>query len=51
VEKLPNPELLEKAIDPSIKGFEDYFKSKGGPLAAYEKEILRAYLWWALVVK
>tara|TARA_Y100000310_G_scaffold343002_1_gene448684 strand:+ start:1425 stop:1610 length:186 start_codon:yes stop_codon:yes gene_type:complete len=44
-------ELLVEVIDPEIKSFEDYFAEKagGGPLSSYEREILKAYLWFKLM--
>tara|TARA_Y100000310_G_scaffold316055_4_gene367342 strand:+ start:1044 stop:1184 length:141 start_codon:yes stop_codon:yes gene_type:complete len=38
-------------VNPEIAEFERYFskRASGGPLAGYEREILRAYLWFKLM--
>ena len=44
-------QLLEEVVNPEIAEFERYFskRASGGPLAGYEREILRAYLWFKLM--
>jgi len=43
-------EILQQVVDPEIERFGAYFAERagGGPLAGYEKEVLRAYLWFKL---
>tara|TARA_Y100000034_G_scaffold127210_1_gene179668 strand:+ start:110 stop:298 length:189 start_codon:yes stop_codon:yes gene_type:complete len=48
----PDPgDMLKEVVDPEIKRFETYFTERagGGPLASFEKELLRAYLWFLLM--
>ena len=52
-EKVPNPkELLNKVIDPDIIQFEKHFhKVSSSNLTPMEKEILRAYLFYKIMVQ
>jgi hypothetical protein len=44
-------DLVQQVIDPKITEFAKWFsdpKRGNGGLAGYEKEILRAFLWWGI---
>lgn len=45
-------ETMSTIIDPEISRFSEYFSkvAGGGHLNRFEREILRAYLWWKLEV-
>lgn len=47
---LQKMEFVREVIDPHILDFEKWFSSPqrgNGYLSGFEKEILRAFLWWA----
>lgn len=43
-------DLILRVADPTIEEFEAAFKKRGGGtgLVKFEREILRAFLWWQL---
>ncbi len=44
-------QLLEEVVNPELAAFERYFSARagGGILASYEREIVKAYLWFKLM--
>ena len=52
-ESLPSDpkQVLSKFVEPDIDQFATYFRGRagGGELAPFEKEVLRAYLWFKLM--
>ena len=51
-EKPGSSNMISDVIDPEIERFGQYFQERagGGLLSKFEKEILRAYIWWKVEV-